>query len=706
MSPRRPGEFLNRELSWLAFNGRVLEEAEDPGTPLLERLRFYCIFHANLDEFFMVRVASLTRRVEEGDRRPDPSGWTPAEQLAAVRAQARVLAARAEDLYYRHLLPALAQQGIRILEPDALDRQQQAYLDGCFERDIFPVLTPVAVREGAAFPHIAGLASILAVRLESEGGGGGAARLALVQVPTGLAGLVRLPGADTLSYCWLSDVVRCRLAGLFRGYRVVEAGALRATRDSELELDDEGTSDYLRMLESGLRQRRRARCVRLQYEQGLSPDLLALRQQGLEAEEGVLETGRGPLDPRALLGIVDAAGFAHLRFAPQPPLHPPVFEQRRSIFEILRESDIVLHHPYDSFEPVIEFIRSAAEDPDVLAVKQTLYRTSGLLSPVVAALIHAAEAGKQVTVLVELTARFDEERNIGWAKRLEEAGAHVIYGVAGLKVHAKIALVVRREADGIRRYVHLGTGNYNERTARIYTDLGLMTAAEEFGADASGFFNTITGYSEPPAFSRLVMAPNLMRQAVVGLIRREIDRARAGQRAGITAQMNSLVDPEIIEELYSASRAGVPVRLNVRGICCLRPGVAGLSENIRVVSIVDRYLEHGRVFVFDNGGAPEVFASSADWMPRNLDRRIELMFPILQEHCKRRVMADLEAQFSDNRKARVLRGDGSYDRAGAGRAAGFRAQEEIHRRLAAEYDEVRRTPPVRFVPLEGKDRRG
>lgn len=706
MSPRRPAEFLNRELSWLAFNARVLEEAEDAGTPLLERLRFYCIFHSNLDEFFMVRVASLMRRVEEGDRRPDPSGLPPAEQLELIRSRAAELAGRAENLYHGELLPALAREGIRILEADGLAPEQKAYLDDCFEREIFPVLTPVALREGGAFPYIAGLALYLAVRLVPDSEGEPGARLAVVQVPAGLPGLVRLPGADGRSYCWLGDAVRGRLAGLFRGHRVVEAAAFRLTRDSELELDDEGSDDYLRMLESGLKQRKRARSVRLQYERSMSPHLLAGLQQGLEVEDRALVAGRGPLDPRPLMGIADMAGFGHLRFAPQSPLRPPVFEQRRSIFEIIREGDIVLHHPYDSFEPVIDFIRSAADDPDVLAVKQTLYRTSGLASPVVAALIRAAEAGKQVTVLVELTARFDEERNISWARHLEEAGAHVIYGVAGLKVHAKIVLVVRREADGIRRYVHLGTGNYNERTARVYTDIGLLTAAEEFGADASGFFNTITGYSEPPAFSRLVMAPHQMRQAVLGLIRREIDRARSGQSAGIAAKMNSLVDPEIIEELYRASGAGIRVRLNVRGICCLRPGVRGLSENIRVVSIVDRYLEHSRVFVFDNGGAPEVYVSSADWMPRNLDRRIELMFPILQEDCRRRVAAHLEAQFQDDCKARVMRADGTYERAGACRPGAFRVQEEIYRRLSAEYDEVRRTPPVRFVPLERKEHKG
>jgi polyphosphate kinase len=702
MTPRRPGEFLNRELSWLEFNSRVLEEAQDPRTPLLERFRFYCIFHSNLDEFFMVRVASLIRKVEEGDLKPDPSGLLPARQLELIRSRATGLVTQAGDLYHKELIPSLAKEGVGILDAGQISDVQQAYLDDYFEREVYPVLTPIAIDEARAFPRLAGLAVNLAVRIAPEKGEDLSEKLAVVQVPGKLPGLIRLPDGDGLGYCWLSDVIRTRLARLFKSYRIEEVGAFRLTRDSELELDDEGFDDYVHMLESELKQRRRARPVRVECERSMSPDLLKLLQQGLGVEDSALQPVCGPLDPRAILTIVDMAGYGRLRYPPQLPLLHPVFGQGRSIFELIQESDLLLHHPYDSFDPVEEFIERAAGDPDVLAIKQTLYRTSGLASPVVRALINAAETGKQVTVLVELKARFDEERNISWARYLEEAGAHVIYGVAGLKVHAKIALVVRREPDGIHRYVHLGTGNYNERTARIYTDLSLLTAAEEFGADASGFFNTITGYSEPPIFDRLAMAPNTMRQATLTLIRREIDRAQSGQSAGITAKINSLVDPDIIEELYRASRAGVPIRLNVRGICCLRPGVPGLSENIYVVSIVDRYLEHSRVFVYHNGGMPEVFASSADWMPRNLDRRIELMFPIVQEHCKRRVIADLEAQFLDNQQARVLKADGTYERISPGRSGGFRVQEGLYRRLSEEHEKSRGTTPVRFVPLESK----
>ena len=703
MTPRAPHQFLNRELSWLEFNRRVLEEAEDAGTPLLERLRFYCIFHSNLDEFFMVRVASLKHKIEEGDNKPDPAGFKPARQVSEILSRVRELRARCERLYAQELAPNLAREGIRILTSSGLSVSQVSYLDAYFDREVFPVLTPIGIDEGGVFPRLAGLAVNLAVLLVQDKAGEASPKLAIVQVPSTLPGLVRLPGSDGLDCCWLSEVIRGRLASLFRGYRIVEIAAFRITRDSELELDDEGYEDYVHMLETELRRRQKALPVRLEYEPDMSPDLLERLRQGLSADPATTLAVGGPLDPRALLTLVDIAGFGHLRFRPQTPLLPPVFEQARSMFEVIREADVLLHHPYDSFEPVLELVQQAAVDPDVLAIKQTLYRTSGLGSPVVRALVRAAESGKQVTVLVELTARFDEERNISWARHLEEAGAHVLYGMTGLKVHAKITLVVRREPEGIRRYVHLGTGNYNERTARLYTDACLLTAADDFGADASGFFNTITGYSEPPVFNRLAMAPNGIRQAILTLIRREIDRAQSGQRTGITAKLNSLVDPGIIEELYRASSAGIPVRLNVRGICCLRPGVPGLSENIDVISIVDRYLEHSRVFVFQNGGTPEVYLSSADWMPRNLDRRIELMFPVIQDHCKGRLVADLEAQFADNQKARRLTSEGSYVRVEAGRADPFRVQEGLYRRISEQYEKLRTSAPVRFVPLENKE---
>ncbi len=702
MSPRGQGLFLNREISWLEFNARVLQEAQDPKTPLLERVRFFCIFHANLDEFFMVRVASLRRKVQEGDRKPDPAGLDPQKQLDLICGRVRDLQEASSKLYEEKLLPALAKEKIRLLKSEQLDPAQIAHLDEFFDREIYPILTPIAVSQANPFPRLPGLAVNLIVLLEQERNQIRERRAAMVQVPGRLPGICRLPDGEGIEVCWLSDVVRRNLGKLFPGYRILEAAEFRVTRDSEVELDDEGQEDYVRMLESELKKRRKAQPIRVEFEEGMSADLLERLEQGLGVDKSRLMAMKGPLDPRPLLSLADLPGFDKLRHKPQPPLLPPVFEQGRAIFDLVREGDILLHHPYDSFEPVVEFIQAAAEDPEVLAIKQVLYRTSGKASPLVKALLHAAEMGKLVTVLIELTARFDEERNISWARDLEDAGAHVLYGLADLKVHAKIALVVRREPSGIRRYVHLGTGNYNERTARLYTDFGLLTAADDFGSDASGFFNTITGYSEPPSFNRLVMAPLGLREKILSAIRREADWSKSGQVSGITAKMNSLVDPLIIEELCEAASAGVSIRLNVRGICCLRPGIPKQSENIKVVSIVDRYLEHSRAFVFRNGGNTEVYLSSADWMPRNLDRRVELMFPVVQEAHKARVIEALEACFADNQKARVLKSDGSYERPSPGRSESIRTQEFLYRRSAEDRERLRAVTPVRFEPIEGK----
>jgi polyphosphate kinase len=702
MSTRKPGAFLNRETSWLEFNRRVLEEAHDPRNPLLERLRFFCIFHANLDEFFMVRVASLQHQMEQGDDSPDPSGLTPHQQLETIFARVREAYETSRTLYFEELIPALGKENIHVRTPDQLKPAQEKYLDEYFEKEIYPVLTPVAVDDSHPFPWLPGLTLNLAFLVQPGTEENAAPRLAVVEVPGRLPGLFRLPASEALEMFWLSDAIRRRSPDLFPGYRILEVAGFRLARDSELYLDDEDGSDYVGMLESGLKKRRRAKPIRVEREQ-MSPELLGRIHSALEVKDSGTISTQGPLDPRPLLSIVDMAGYEHLRYRAQPPLPLPDIGQERSLFDILRERDILLCHPYDSFDPVVSFIEAAADDPDVLAIKQTLYRTSGKESPVVRALIRAAEGGKQVTVLVELTARFDEERNIHWARDLEEAGAHVLYGLAGLKVHAKIALVVRREASGISRYVHLGTGNYNERTARMYTDFGLLTSAEDFGSDASAFFNTITGYSEPPLFNRLIMAPTGMREKILLLIRREADWARTGQASEILAKMNSLVDSKIIQEFYAASKAGVKILMNVRGICCLRPGVAGISENIRVVSILDRYLEHSRAFVFSNGGSPEVYLSSADCMPRNLDRRVELMFPVLQEDLGGRVVRILRAQMSDNQKARLLKPDGTYERVAAGRSEPFRVQERLYAQGLEERERVRSLTPVRFVPIEGRD---
>ncbi len=702
MTARPPNLFLNREVSWLEFNARVLQEAQDAKIPLLERVRFHCIFHSNLDEFFMVRVASLYRKIQEGDKKQDPAGLNPEKQMEQICGRVGELREASSTLWEEKLQPALAKEKIRILKAAELSASQVSFIDEYFDREVYPILTPIAVDQANPFPRLPGLSVNLAVLLEQESNQNPGYRAALVQVPGRLPGICRLPDGDGIDVCWLSDVIRRNAGKLFPGYRVLETAGFRITRDAEVELDDEGQEDYVRMLESELKKRRKAQPIRVEHQKGISEELLLLLERGLGVDKARLMPTSGPLDPRPLLSLVDLPGFDKLRYKPQPPLMPPVFEQGRPVFDLIREGDVLLHHPYDSFEPVVEFIQAASEDPDVLAIKQVLYRTSGKASPLVKALIQAAEMGKQVTVLIELTARFDEDRNISWARDLEDAGAHVLYGLANLKVHAKIALVVRREPSGIRRYVHLGTGNYNERTARLYTDFGFLTAADDFGNDASAFFNTITGYSEPRSFNRLVMAPLGLREKILSAIRREADWAKSGQVAGITAKMNSLVDPLIIEALCEAAGAGVVIRLNVRGICCLRPGVPKQSENIRVVSIVDRYLEHSRAFVFRNGGNTEVYLSSADWMPRNLDRRVELMFPVIHESHKERVIEALEAAFSDNQKARLLKSDGSYDRVSAGRSEPVRSQELLYRRAEEDRERVRAVTPVRFEPLEGK----
>ena len=650
----------------------------------------------------MVRVASLQHLIEAGDNQPDPSGLTPSEQLETIFSRVREGYDASSALYCSELVPALEKENIYFRTLDQLKPENAKYLDEYFDKEIYPVLTPVAVDDSHPLPWLPGLAFNLAVLLESEKKKSEDRRLAVVQVPGRLPGLLRLPDGGTIELCWLSDAVRRRLSSLFTGYRILEVAGFRLTRDSELDMDDDGRYDYVGMLESELKKRRRAKPIRLEYE-AMSPEFLDKIQKALGVPDDALFLAKGPLDPRPLFAIADMPGYDRLRYRPQPPLLRADFSQDRGIFDILRERDLLLHHPYDSFDPVVRFIQAAAEDPDVLAIKQTLYRTSGKESPMVQALMRAAESGKQVTVLIELTARFDEERNISWARDLEEAGAHVLYGLAGLKVHAKIALVVRREPSGICRYVHLGTGNYNERTARLYTDFGLFTSAEDFGSDASAFFNTITGYSEPPPFNRLVMAPVGMREKILLLIQREADWVRNGHSAEILLKMNSLVDPKIIQELYAAGKAGVRIQMNVRGICCLRPGITGTSDNIRVVSIVDRYLEHSRVCVFNNGGDPEVYLSSADWMPRNMDRRVELMFPVRQQALKEQVVEIMRAQLADNQKARLLKPDGTYERVAAGRSEQLRVQEYLYQRNVEEQERIRSLTPVRFTPIQGRD---
>ena len=654
------GLFLNRELSWLAFNERVLEEAADPSTPLLERVKFAAIASSNLDEFFMVRVAAVRREVEEETTTPDLAGLPPSQQLAAIRKRAHVFVAEMYGLVNTELLPALSAVRISIVPVSTLNEPRRAALGAFFREAVFPVLTPLAIDVSRPFPLLASLSLNLALLLEADGDEP-ERRLAIVQVPAGLARLVDVSGGDGICYVLLEDVIRAHLAQLFPGQVILESAVIRLARDAELELDDEGGNTHLEVVEREVRRRRRSDVVRLEVESSASEELLGLLRDQLDISSEDVYAVPGPLDLRVLQALTDLPGLDALRDPPLQPASPAAEQEHRDLFEMLDERDILLHHPYESYDPVVALIDQAADDPGVLAIKQTLYRTS-IGSPIIAALQRAAEQNKQVTVLVELTARFDEERNIRWARALEQAGAHVIYGVRRYKTHAKICLIVRRTASGLRRYVHFGTGNYNERTARIYTDFSLMTSAQAFAEDATAFFSALTGYSDPPRLRRLVMAPTHLRPRFLKLIDRERRRAADGQPAEILAKMNSLIDEDIIEALYAASRGGVKIKLNVRGICALKPGVPGVSDNIEVVSIVDRFLEHSRIYYFLNGGEEQVYLASADWMSRNLDKRVELMFPIDDATHKTTVLNALRAMFRDNVKARCLRPDGSYER--------------------------------------------
>ncbi len=694
---REPELFLNRELSWLEFNGRVLEEATDPQNPLLERLKFATIVANNLDEFFMVRVAALKNALAEGDTAPDVAGLTPGQQLQQIGERAHAMVDRLYEGLLGEILPGLAERGIRIARLPELEGAPRAALARYFRDELLPALTPLAIDSSRPFPMLAGLSLNLAILL-APAPGEEDPRLAVVQVPARLPRLVRPAGLEGTTYVLIEDIVRSELAALFPGQEIRDAAVFRVARDAELDFDDEGGRDLLEVIEEELKNRRRSGIVRLEIEAGVGDEMLEVLADRLSVGREDTYRVKGLLDIRALFALVDLPSLEDLRDQPQKPL-ASVEVTAEGIFALLDERDLLLHHPYESFDPVVTFVGSAADDPDVLAIKQTLYRTSGD-SPIVRALARAAENGKQVTVLVELMARFDEQSNIRWARRLEEAGAHVIYGIRGYKTHAKICLVVRRGRQGIRRYVHLGTGNYNERTARLYTDFGLLTADPRIGEDASAIFNALTGYSDPPRLRKLAMAPTQLRARFLKLIERERQRAEAGQAAEIRAKVNSLVDEEIIRALYEAAKAGVKVRLNVRGTCCLRPGLKGVSETIEVVSVVDRFLEHARVFYFRNGGDEEVYLASADWMTRNLDKRIELLFPVESPDARQKVLFALDAAFQDNLKGRRLQADGTYKRRRPAKGEEpFRMQLHLYREAQRALQRARAASGVALEPI-------
>jgi len=658
-----PELYTNRELSWILFNKRVLSEARDKQIPLFERLKFLSITASNLDEFFMVRVASLKDMVNAKYIKKDIAGLTAAQQLEQLNVVTHDLVSQQYSTYNRSLLPLLKANGLTVVEQhENLNEEQAAYVDAYFDDNVYPVLTPMAVDSSRPFPLIRNkslnIGALLSKRKEK-----GELEFATVQVPSVLSRIVPIPAekAGEKAVILLEEVIERNISRLFLNYDVVCSHPFRIMRNADLTIDEDEAEDLLKEIEKQLKKRQWGQAIRLEVEAGVDKRLLRMIKDELSIEEEDIYRIDGPLDLTFLMKMYGMEGFAHLKEEKYVPQPVPEFMEEGSVFEKLREGDILLHHPFQTFEPVVQFIREAAKDPDVLAIKQTLYRVSGN-SPIIAALAQAAENGKQVSVLVELKARFDEENNIVWAKKLEKAGCHVIYGLVGLKTHSKITLVVRREEDGIRRYVHLGTGNYNDSTAKLYTDLGLMTCNPQIGEDATAVFNMLSGYSEPLHWNKLVVAPIWLRNRFLKMIRRETQNALKKKPAHIMAKMNSLCDKEIAAALYEASCAGVKIEMVIRGICCLKAGIPNLSENIEVHSIVGNFLEHARVFYFENDGSPEIYMGSADWMPRNLDKRVEIMFPVEEESLKEQVMHVLKVQLEDNVKAHILKPDGTYEK--------------------------------------------
>lgn len=654
--------YNNRELSWLAFNERVLSEARDKNIPLFERLKFLSITASNLDEFFMVRVASLKDMVHAKYTKKDIAGLTPEEQLEKITEVTRNMVSQQYSTYSRSLLPLLRQHGLIVIqEHEDLNEEQAKYVDRYFRENVYPVLTPMAVDSSRPFPLIRNKSLNIGALLSRKDEKTEELEFATVQVPSVLPRMVRLPDdkEGNQVVILLEEIIERNMQQLFLSYNIVCAHPYRLMRNADLSIDEDEAADLLKEIQKQLKKRQWGEAIRLEVEDKMDKRLLKILRKELNLKEEALYRINGPLDLTFLMKMYGLEGFDALKNPEHVPAPVKEIPSDCDIFEVIRKGDILLHHPYQTFDPVVKLIRDAASDPKVLAIKQTLYRVSGN-SPIIAALAQAAENGKQVSVLVELKARFDEENNILWAKMLEKAGCHVIYGLVGLKTHSKITLVVRREEDGIRRYVHLGTGNYNDSTAKLYTDLGLLTCAAPIGEDATAVFNMLSGYSEPANWNKLSLAPLWLKERFLSLIRREQEHAKNGGEGHIIAKMNSLCDRDVIAALYEASSAGVKVELIVRGICCLRVGIPGVSEHITVRSIVGNFLEHSRIFYFYNNGQEEVYCASADWMPRNLEKRVEILFPIECEKLKKEVIHILDIELADNVKAHVLQPDNTY----------------------------------------------
>lgn len=697
--------YTNRERSWLRFNERCLSEARDEGLPLFERLKFLSITASNLDEFFMVRIASLKDMVHAGYKKTDIAGLKAGEQLELLYPALHEFVELQYDTYKKLDKECLERKLVMLEHHEDMDKAQAAFADRYFEEEVYPVLTPMAVDQSRPFPLIKNRSLNICAFLKREGQKDA---FAVVQVPSVLSRLVRLPGSEAgeENVIRLEEIIERNLSKLFLNHEVLSAAPFRIMRNADLDIEEEEAEDLLIEIERQIKKRQRGEAIRLEIQKGMDKKLLDILKDELKISGDDIYEIDGPLDLTFLMKIYGLEGYEKYKRKAPAPEPVPELPEGSDIFKEIRKGDILLHHPYQSFDPVVRFVRSAAEDSDVLAIKQTLYRVSGN-SPIVRALAQAAENGKQVTVLVELKARFDEENNIGWARMLEKAGCHVIYGLVGLKTHCKICLIVRRDEDCIRRYVHLATGNYNDSTARLYTDFGMFTCSEPVGEDATAVFNMLSGYSEPASWNRLALAPLWLKKRLLKLIKRETEHAREGRSSGIMAKMNSLCDPDVISALYEASSTGVEIKLLVRGICCLKVGIKDVSENIEVYSIVGDYLEHGRLFIFDNDCEPEVFLSSADWMPRNLERRVEIMFPVEDELLKERLIRILTLQFSDNVKKHRLMPDGTYKKEKCGDNERYSCQQDFCERAAELVKDSKKD--VRnsrvFTPLTNPERK-
>lgn len=694
----KPEYFYNRELSWLLFNRRVLEEAKDSSLPLFDRLKFLSITSSNLDEFFMIRVASLKDMVQVKYNKKDISGMTPAEQLAAINERTHLFVKDQYDIFNRSLIPALEKEGVHVLSHyENLSEKQSKYVDRYFTDEVYPVLTPMAVDSSRPFPLIRNktlnIGAILRMKKDKTAGGqfrdlylshgskkkgadSNDTDFATVQVPSVLPRFVEIPSEQKgeKTFILLEQIIEKNIGKLFVNYEIESVSPYRIMRNADLSIEEDEAADLLIEIERQLKKRQWGQAIRLEVEAGMDKRLLKKLRQELKIKEEDIFKINGPLDLTFLMKLSGLEGYDKLRTPKYTPQPAKWLNGEDHLFDQIRDHDVLLHHPYETFDPVVDFVKQASKDPNVLAIKQTLYRVSSH-SPIIASLAAAAENGKQVTVLVELKARFDEENNIIWARKLEQAGCHVIYGLVGLKTHSKITLVVRKEEDGIRRYVHLGTGNYNDSTAKLYTDMGLLTCRKAIGEDATAVFNMLSGYSEPAFWNKLAIAPIRLRDRFTQLINREKEFAKKGKKAFIRAKMNSLCDAGIISSLYEAAAAGVKIELVVRGICCLKTGMPGISENITVRSIVGDFLEHSRIFHFYNNGFEEVYMGSADWMPRNLDKRVEILFPVEDDALKAEVIHILDIQLADNEKARILQKNGTYRRAAKGGHAKLNSQK-------------------------------